>query len=107
MMDFLFFVKTLALCLVITIIMQIKVDEKTIESHTHHFLETSATMLPIQAAAHGGSQLVRDISHRISLAIKQNMKGSKNKEAVEKQPASSFLWQGSPRPSQNETESEE
>jgi hypothetical protein len=106
MMDFLFFVKTFVLCLVITIVMQIRVGSKTIETHTHGFLETSAAMLPIQGAAHGGAQLIRDVSHRVTDMIKRNVKGSKNKEAAQKA-NSSFLWQGSRKPSQNETESGE
>jgi hypothetical protein len=95
MTDFLFFVKTFALCLVITLFMQLKVDKFTLEDHAHSFLQDAAVMLPLQTVAHGGAKLIHDATQFISQSIHRNVKNDKGEEVKDKKSTSTFLWQGS------------
>lgn len=78
MMDVLFFLKTLALTIVFVLLLQIKIGEKSIETHAHDFVQTSSLVEPLNQAAFGAAQLIRDVASRATLSIRQNL-GSKQK----------------------------
>lgn len=81
MMDFLFFVKTFVLTLVIVLALQIEVGSRTLESHAMSFVQSSAIVAPLNAVARGAAKLVRDVTQNVSARVKQNTKKSKKEEA--------------------------
>lgn len=101
MMDFLFFVKTLVVCLLITLALQVKFDEMTLEAHAQKFVTSSMVVAPLQSVAHGGAKLIKDITRQIYAKINHNVKPKKEEELGSAK-ASSFRWSGD-EPSQNET----
>ena len=105
MMDFMFFVKTLVVCLLITLAMQVKINELTLENHVHQFVTSSAVAQPIQNSAHGGAKLIKDITQSIYAKINKNVKPKKEGEPGATK-ASAFRWNGE-EASQNETPTDE
>ncbi len=90
MSEFFFFVKSLVLTLVMVLVMQIQVGERTLESHAMGWVQTSALVAPIQSAAHGGAKMLRDGIAKLEAAISQRRGQNKKEEA--KKPASPFRW---------------
>lgn len=90
MMDFLFFVKTFALTLVIVLVMQIQVGNKSIENHALGFVQSSTVVSPLNSVAAGGAKLIRDTTRAISASIRgRNNQTTKPKKEDGK---SSFKW---------------
>ncbi len=82
MMDLFFFLKTLLLTVLLILFLQIKVGSKTLENHTLEFVQSSSIVSPINQAAFGASQLVRDVVSRATISIRKNL-GSKKKPDAE------------------------
>jgi uncharacterized metal-binding protein len=80
MMDFLFFVKTFALTIVVVLLMQLQVGEKSIEHHAMAFMQSSAVIQPLNGVAKGAAKLARDVTQTISAKIKKNTKKEKRIE---------------------------
>lgn len=80
MMDFLFFVKTFLLTVAVVVMMQIKVSEKSIESHAMSWVQSSAVVAPLNGVAKGAAKMARDLTAMISAKIKSNTKKQKRLE---------------------------
>lgn len=81
MMDFLFFVKTFLVCMIITLALQVRFDELTLEQHTKNFITHSALVSPLQGVANGGAQLIRDLSKKVYNSIRGNSRMGGGHEA--------------------------
>lgn len=79
-MDFLFFVKTFLLTVAVVVMMQIKVSEKSIESHAMSWVQSSAVVAPLNGVAKGAAKMARDLTAMISAKIKSNTKKQKRLE---------------------------
>lgn len=80
MMDFLFFVKTFLLTVAVVVMMQIKVSDKSIESHAMSWVQSSAVVAPLNGVAKGAAKMARDLTAMISAKIKSNTKKQKRLE---------------------------
>lgn len=87
MMDFLFFVKTFCLTIVLVVLMQIQVGQSSIESHALGWVQHSAVVSPLNQTAHGAAQLIRDLTGYISQSLKKKESKDKKEET-----RSSFRW---------------
>jgi hypothetical protein len=72
MMDFLFFFKTFTATVVLVLVMQFQIGDKTIERHAMGFVESSAVVQPLNGVAKGAAKLVKDLTQTISAKIKKN-----------------------------------
>ncbi|MGE0762777.1 MAG: hypothetical protein AB7N80_05820 [Bdellovibrionales bacterium] len=78
MLDFMFFVKTLALTFVIVIAMQTPWGDATIEDHAIDFARSSVLVQPLQRAASSGAQVVRQSMQWLSKQVNQKIRGQKS-----------------------------
>jgi hypothetical protein len=62
MIDLMFFLKTLALTIVMVAFLQIRVEGKSIEHHTMQWVQTSAVVEPLNDVAQGAAKLVHDVT---------------------------------------------
>ena len=67
--------------LVITLAMQVKFDELTVEEHTQSFLATSALVAPLQQIAHGGAKVVKELTMKISSSLRKNVRDTPDEDA--------------------------
>jgi hypothetical protein len=87
MIDFFFFLKTLALALLVVVFTQIKVGDQSVESHMHRWIKSSSVTAPLNRVAQGAAKFVRDTSAKVT----RSLQGKDGKEGEEKK-ASSFRW---------------
>lgn len=93
MLDFMFFVKTLALTFLIVIAMQSKWGKHTVEEHTFDFIHSSVIMQPLQRTAASGVHVVQTSMAWLSQQVNQKFRGEKNDgNASFAGRASSFQW---------------
>ncbi|HMN68557.1 MAG TPA: hypothetical protein PKC28_08455 [Bdellovibrionales bacterium] len=69
MMDFMFFVKTLALTVAVVLVMQIEIGHRSIETHAMSWVQSSAIVAPLNTVAAGGAKLVRDTTKLITAKL--------------------------------------
>lgn len=70
MSDFFFFAKTFVLTVVVVVIMQIEIGQRSIESHALSWIHTSPVVAPLNGAAKGAAKLLRDTYESIQKKIK-------------------------------------
>lgn len=75
MIDLMFFIKTLALALLIVMAMQIRIGEQSIETHTLDWVQTASVVEPLNGVARGTAKLVHDLSRKTYSAIHSKIKG--------------------------------
>jgi hypothetical protein len=73
MMDIFFFLKTLALTLIVVLLMQIQIGGKTIETRAVGWIQSSMIVSPLQEVAQGGAKLARDLTHKVAQKIHKNV----------------------------------
>lgn len=61
-----FFIKTMAITLIVVVLLQIKVGNETLEDKTLHFVYTSDLTTPLREAAEGGVVFIRDLWNKIA-----------------------------------------
>lgn len=90
MMDFLFFIKAFLLTLILVLLMQIQVGERTVESHTMGWVQSSVIIMPLNNVAQGAAKMIRDAT----TALYNGVKGTEKKEKKDKKEErrSSFRW---------------
>jgi len=76
MMDFLFFIKTCALTLLLVVIMQVRVGDQSLEQTAQSWVRSSWIAGPVNLAAQGGAKLVRDGSARVMRAVQGRPQGA-------------------------------
>src|SRR4051812_8097659 len=103
MIDFFFFLKTLALTLIVVLLLQIQIGKKTVETHIHDSMQGSFAAGFIGDAALGGAHILRDLTHNITQKIKANITHKHQAEDSETK-ASRFqwLWQKAPAKDKDE-----
>lgn len=89
MTDLVFFMKLFFLTVILLLVMQIQVGERSLESHAMSWVQTSALVAPLNTVAHGAAKVTRDLATGVHQAIEKNT-GKKKKEEARK--ASSFRW---------------
>jgi hypothetical protein len=89
MSEITFFLKTFVLTVAVVLVMQIQVGESSLESHTMSWVQTSAIVAPINAAAEGGAKVVRDFITYVHAQLDKR-KGKHKKEEVKA--TSTFRW---------------
>jgi hypothetical protein len=72
--DFLFFFKTFTLTVVLVVLMQLQIGEKTIENHALGFVQSSAVVQPLNGVAKGAAKLAKDCGHKISALVQKYRK---------------------------------
>jgi hypothetical protein len=92
MIDFMFFIKTLALTVAIVMLMQIQIGDRTVEKHAVLFVQSSTVASPLNTVARGASKLIHDVTGKIWSGVHHNVKKKAKKEDSK---ASSFFWQHS------------
>lgn len=102
MMDFMFFLKTFLLTMVVVLLLQIPIGEQSIEDHAVGWAQNSALISPFETVAKGGSKLIQDLTRQISTAIHHNVSKGKKDEAPKK--SSSFRWSHSSKQVDSEPE---
>ena len=85
MMDFMFFVKTFCLTVVIVVLMQIRIGSQSIEGHAMGAIQSSMIVSPLNSVARGAAKLVRDVTQNISARVKSNTKKTKKEEGSKKE----------------------
>lgn len=88
MSDFVFFLKLFLLTVALVLVMQIKIGERSFESHAMGWVQTSPLVQPINTAAHGGAKVIKDLTEAVNGAIAHNSKKHKKEEKK----SSSFRW---------------
>lgn len=91
MIDFLFFVKTLALTIVFILLMQIEVGHHTIESHAMRWAHDSYVGEVLNGVSRGAAKMVQDVSHQVSGLIHRNVNRNSKEDAHLKK-ESPFRW---------------
>lgn len=91
MLDFFFFLKTMLLTLVVVLLLQFEVGNKTVETHVHDWMVGSVATGFIGNAAHGGANFLKDASFKVTKKIKEHM-GAKAKKETSETKASRFQW---------------
>ena len=80
MLDFMFFLKTVLVTILIALALQSKVGKLTLEDHAHQFIQTSTIMEPIHQVAQNGAILVKRglkwVSTQVSQQLSRHGKGS-------------------------------
>lgn len=89
MMDLMFFLKTLALTIVLVAFLQIRVSGKSIEHHTMQWMQTSALVEPLNDIAQGAAKLVHDITQTAYSRIHKKISKSHSKPSHSSESASS------------------
>lgn len=64
--------KIFTFTLVLIFFMQVQFNNRTLEERLHSFLETSASMTPLQKVADGGAKLIQDSGDYINKKIRGN-----------------------------------
>ena len=80
MTDALFFLKTALGTLLIVMVMQIQVGEKSIENHAMGWVQTSSIVSPLNGVAKGAAKLYSDVK----TSIKESLVGSPTKSKDKK-----------------------
>ena len=89
MTEIVFFFKLFLLTVAIVLVMQIKVGERSVESHAMGWVQTSALVAPMNSVASGGAKAVRDLTDYVNSSISKNSHKPKKEE---KKSSSSFRW---------------
>jgi hypothetical protein len=91
MIDFMYFIKMLALTVAIVIVMQLQVGTNTLETHALNFVQSSAITGPLHGAARGAAKVTHDISHKVADMIHHNVNKNKKDDSRLKS-ESPFPW---------------
>lgn len=73
MLDFIFFIKTLAMTIVLVIFLQIQVGGRTLEDYMHNWIQTSWAAAPLNETAHNAAQIVRDVVAKVQSQVRENV----------------------------------
>lgn len=71
--------KTLLLTIVIVVILQIQMGDRTLESRAIQFVQSSQVVEPLNAAARGAVKAVRDLTATIKRKITGSSENPKNR----------------------------
>lgn len=82
MLDFMFFVKTLALTFLLMVALQTRVGEGTIEDHAMNFVRTSALTQPLHRIASSGAQVIRTSTNWLAKQVNQRLRKPGAQEAA-------------------------
>jgi hypothetical protein len=77
-MDVLFFLKTFLLTVAIVLVMQIRVGERSLESHAMSWVQSSVVVAPLNGVAKGAAKMARDLTQTISVSVQRNWKKKKS-----------------------------
>lgn len=91
MMDFYFFLKTLALTMAVVILMQIKVGGKSLEDQALMFFRSSMIEEPLTKMAHGGVKMARDAVKAIQDKI-NGASSAREENTEQKRSGFRFNW---------------
>lgn len=69
MFNILFFVKSLAIAIIITMLLQIHLGEDTLETHVDSWMRDTVAVELIDEAAQGGIKIIRDGLKKISASL--------------------------------------
>ncbi|MBX3020623.1 MAG: hypothetical protein KF799_03010 [Bdellovibrionales bacterium] len=93
MSEFFYVIKLFLLTLVIVLVMQIQIGERTFESHAMSWLHTSALVAPLNMAATGGAKMIKDLTAKVNSSITKNSdKNVEKNKKEEKKSSPSFRW---------------
>lgn len=90
MTDFLFFIKTILFTLIVVLLMQIQVGERTVEDHAMSWVQTSVIVSPLNGVAQGAAQAIRDLTTALYNGVRGGEKKDKKDKKEERR--SSFRW---------------
>lgn len=76
MMDLLFFIKTVAITLLLIVALQIKVGPSSIENHAVTFFQGSTISQPLTEVAQGGAKIIREMVLSLHEKIYSKFHGS-------------------------------
>ena len=84
MFDFMFFIKTMVLTVILVSLMQIKAGDSTIEDHAAHWVRTSTLTLPLQATAANAARAISDGANWLASSFHKQTRrffGSRNSDS--------------------------
>jgi hypothetical protein len=89
MKDVTFFLKLLGLTLVVVLLTQIRVGDRSVEAAAMTWVQTSAIAQPIGGVANGAARVVRDVAGKIHEAVESRR--GKHRDG-DKKPSRAFRW---------------
>lgn len=90
MLDFMFFVKTLIVTVLLVSLMQIKAGEMTIENHAAHWVKTTPLTEPLRSTAEAGAKAVSDSARWLSAQVQKQTRRIFGKGKSEGAPGGAF-----------------
>jgi hypothetical protein len=108
MIDFMFFVKTVLLTVALVLLLQIQVDDHTIEAHALGWVQSSTIAKPMNLAAHGAAKMINDLAEKVWTGVHHNVgKKHKKDEVHPESEHSSFFWRHSAKQASSSANSDE
>ena len=89
MKDVTYFFKLLGLTIVVVVLSQIHVGDRSVEAHAMGWVQESAVAQPLNGVANGAARMLRDATGKIHAAIDRNRGKRKNGD---KKPSRAFQW---------------
>jgi hypothetical protein len=91
MLDFFFFVKTFILTLIVVLVLQVEIGNKTAETYVHDWMVGSVAAGWIGHAARGGSHFLKDAAFKMTQKMHEHI-GMKEKKESSETRSSHFHW---------------
>lgn len=95
MNDVKFFLKCLGLTLLVVLLSQMQVGDRSVEAHAMNAIQGAAMFTPMNRVADGATKVIRDVSGKLHSAIDKNQG---KRKAGEKKPSRAFNWFGHSEP---------
>jgi len=89
MKDVTFFMKLLGLTIVVVVLSQIHVGDRSVEAHAMTWVQDSAIAQPLNGVANGAARVLRDATGKIHAVIDRNRGKRRNGD---KKPSRAFRW---------------
>ena len=89
MKDVTFFLKLLGLTVVVVLMSQVHVGDRSVEAHAMTWVQDSAIAQPLNGVANGAARMLRDVTGKIHSAIDRNRGKRRNGD---KAPSRPFRW---------------
>ena len=100
MTDFIYFAKLLGVTIVVIVVLQLNVGNRSLETHAMNWLQSSSVITPLHAVAHGGGKLMHDLSERVNGVIQTN-RAKKKRDVSRDSITPRFRWSQAPLPSKS------
>jgi hypothetical protein len=89
MKDVTFFLKLVGLTIVVVVLSQIHVGDRSVEAHAMNWVQDSAMAQPLNGVANGAARMIRDVTGKVHSAIERTRGKRKNGD---KKPSRAFQW---------------